>query len=76
MVLYAVDRQNEYDEAILVTWDGDFYCLAEYLKNKNKLFRVIAPKVESASYLLKGLGPTHFMTLWDIRDKVEYIKKT
>lgn len=71
MVLHAVDLQSQYDHAILVTGDGDFYCLAQYLINKGKLLKIIAPRNEKASSLLKGLWSTYFMTLQDIRSKIE-----
>lgn len=44
---------NNYDKAVIVSGDGDFRCLHEYLKQKKKLFRIIIPNSKSASTLLQ-----------------------
>lgn len=38
----AIEYKN-YDKAIVITSDGDFRCLFEYLKEKEKLERIITP---------------------------------
>jgi len=38
----AIEYDN-YDEAVIVTSDGDFYCLVEFLNNRGKLRRLLAP---------------------------------
>jgi uncharacterized LabA/DUF88 family protein len=38
----AIEYEN-YDEAVIVTNDGDFTCLLRHLNNKGKLYRIIAP---------------------------------
>lgn len=44
LVLYASAMTfNHYDEAIIVSGDGDFYCLIEYLEDKDKLLKVLVP---------------------------------
>ena len=42
-----------YDQVVLVTGDGDFYCLAKYLAEKNKLKAIIIPNRFKFSALLK-----------------------
>lgn len=42
-----------YDKAVIVSGDGDFYCLHHFLKNRGKLLRIIIPNVKSESSLLK-----------------------
>lgn len=44
---------KEYDNAVIVSGDGDFYCLHEFLKKNNKLLRIIIPNTKSESSLLK-----------------------
>ena len=53
LVLYvsAIELEN-YDKAVIVSGDGDFYCLIKFLKSKNKLFKVVIPNKKSASSLL------------------------
>ena len=54
MVLYsAVIEYPNYDAAVIVSGDGDFYCLHEYLAKNNKLLRIVIPNAKSASSLLK-----------------------
>jgi uncharacterized LabA/DUF88 family protein len=43
-----------YDKAILITGDGDFGCLVEFLSKNNGLGRVIAPNEEKCSILIKN----------------------
>jgi uncharacterized LabA/DUF88 family protein len=44
LVLYAAAKAiNDYDKAIIVSGDGDFYCLVEYLKENNKLLHIMVP---------------------------------
>lgn len=53
LVLYAAAREiNNYDKAIIVTGDGDFLSLLEYLDEKNKLGKVIIPNKVRYSQLL------------------------
>ncbi|OQX51243.1 hypothetical protein B5M47_01660 [candidate division CPR3 bacterium 4484_211] len=48
----AIEFPN-YDKAVIVSGDGDFYCLLEYLKKKGKLGNLIIPNRKSASSLLR-----------------------
>jgi len=47
-----IDYQN-YDKAILVTSDGDFYSLARYLYDNSKLEGVLSPHIKTCSSLLR-----------------------
>lgn len=54
LVLHSAAKLiNDYSKAIVVSGDGDFYCLYEYLEEKNKLESIIIPNMKSASSLLK-----------------------
>lgn len=48
----AVEYAN-YDKAVIVSGDGDFYCLHEYLEKNGKLLRIIIPNSKSESSLLR-----------------------
>ncbi|MCA9333215.1 NYN domain-containing protein, partial [Candidatus Saccharibacteria bacterium] len=43
LVLYAMKEMPNYKKAIIVSGDGDFYCLAEYLANKKRLAQIMTP---------------------------------
>lgn len=54
IVLYSAAKLiDKYDKAIIVSGDGDFYCLYQYLEQVNKLGSIIIPNMKSASSLLK-----------------------
>ncbi len=43
LVLWAMKELSNYDKAIIVSGDGDFYSLVEYLEEKKRLLHVLAP---------------------------------
>jgi uncharacterized LabA/DUF88 family protein len=51
LVLQAMVEINNYDKSIIVSGDGDFYCLAKHLKEKKKLLKIIAPNDKYSSLL-------------------------
>lgn len=54
LVLHAAAIEySNYDKAVIVSGDGDFYCLHEYLEKNNKLLRIIIPNSKSESSLLR-----------------------
>lgn len=55
LVLHTMIEFPNYDKAIIVSGDGDFYPLIEYLVKKNKLLKVITPNKKYSSLLLKFL---------------------
>lgn len=55
LVLYTMIEFPNYDKAIIVSGDGDFYCLADYLAKKRKLEKIIVPNSKYSS-LLRRFG--------------------
>lgn len=53
MILYAILEYENYNKAIIITSDGDFYSLVDYLYKKQKLQVVISPYGKTCSVLLK-----------------------
>lgn len=54
LVLYSAAKEfNNYDKAVVISGDGDFACLYEYLEQKRKLKTIIIPNELSESSLLK-----------------------
>ena len=43
LVLWAVKEMKNYQKAVIVSGDGDFYSLVEYLETQNKLLHLLAP---------------------------------
>ena len=53
LVLHAMIEYANYDKAVIVSGDGDFYCLIEYLVKQNKLRKIIVPNTHFSSLLRK-----------------------
>ncbi len=54
LVLYsAAIKYKNYDKAVIVSGDGDFYCLHDFLLKNHKLEQIVIPNAKSASSLLK-----------------------
>jgi uncharacterized LabA/DUF88 family protein len=52
LVLHAAAIEYpHYDKAIIVSGDGDFACLLEFLDEKNKLFHVLTPNLKYSKLL-------------------------
>ena len=62
LVLHTMIEYLNYDKAIIVSGDGDFYCLIEYLEQKEKLGRIIIPNRKAYSQLL-----------WKFREYMDYM---
>ncbi len=71
LVLHAAAIEfPKYDKAVIVSGDGDFYCLHEYLEKNQKLFKIIIPNRKSESSLLKQFQNYKVFLIRD-KDKVE-----
>jgi uncharacterized LabA/DUF88 family protein len=54
LVLHAsAITYDQYDKAVIVSNDGDFYCLVEFLVVRNKLLKLLAPNAHYSSLLRK-----------------------
>lgn len=51
LVLYAMKELPNYGKAIIVSGDGDFLSLIEYLDEKNKLLHIMTPNWQYSSLL-------------------------
>jgi len=57
LVLHSMIEFENYNKAVIVSGDGDFYCLIEYLNDKNKLCKLLIPNQYKYSSLLRKFGP-------------------
>ena len=72
LVLQAMVDYNKYDKAVIVTSDGDFYCLVNYLYNNNKLEKVLSPTYEKCSILLKKAARDKIVFMDNLRKKLKF----
>lgn len=73
LVLYTMIQYPNYNKAIIVTGDGDFHCLVEYLENKKKLFKILAPNQHYSGLLRKF---NHYIVRVDLLRSSLELKKT
>ena len=52
LVLHTMIEYPNYKKAVIVSGDGDFYCLVEYLDKQKKLEKIIIPNQKKYSQLL------------------------
>ncbi|PIS04917.1 MAG: hypothetical protein COT81_03945 [Candidatus Buchananbacteria bacterium CG10_big_fil_rev_8_21_14_0_10_42_9] len=76
LVLQAMIDFNNYDNAILVTSDGDFYSLARYLYDNNKLAAVLSPHSKTCSSLLRKSAKEKMRYLYFLKEKLAKRKST
>jgi uncharacterized LabA/DUF88 family protein len=72
LVLQAMLDFPNYDKAIIVTSDGDFYSLVKHLYKNNKLRCVVSPYVKTCSTLLKKEAKEKIVFMDNLRKKLEY----
>lgn len=53
LILQAMIEYRNYRKAIIVSGDGDYLCLIQYLNKRNKLEKIIVPDINNYSRLLK-----------------------
>ena len=75
LVLHAMIEYDNYDKALIVTGDGDFYCLVDYLTKNGKLLKLMIPDMYNFSSLFRKMRP-HMVFMNDLRGKLEYDKST
>jgi uncharacterized LabA/DUF88 family protein len=75
LVLQAMIDIGDYEKALVVSSDGDFYCLVNYLRDNDKLECVLAPNQVLCSKLLKKAARERIYFIDNLRSKIEYIKR-
>lgn len=74
LVLHSMIEYDNYDKALIVSGDGDFYCLAKYLINSKKLKIILTPNKYNYSCLLDRLSSSDNNILSfvaDLQNKLE-----
>ncbi|TSC95241.1 MAG: hypothetical protein CEN87_253 [Parcubacteria group bacterium Licking1014_1] len=72
LVLQAMIDFPNYDKAIIVTSDGDFYSLVKYLYKNGKLRFVMSPYVKTCSTLLKKEAKERIIFMDNLQKKLEH----
>lgn len=75
LVLHTILEIENYSRAVIVSGDGDFFCLIEHLLKVGKLEKVLIPNQFKYSALLKRLSTPErniFDFVTPLRGKLEY----
>jgi len=72
LVLWSMIEFGKYEKAVIVSGDGDFHCLVDYLLKENKLECVMIPNRERFSALLKiKIFRPHLRYMNDLRERLQ-----
>lgn len=70
LVLHAMIEFPNFGKAVIVTGDGDFYCLVQYLLEQNKLKTVLVPNQHKYSALLKKFAKKNIAFMNNLENKI------
>ncbi len=76
LVLQTMIDLPNYKRAVLVTSDGDFYSLVNYLYKKNKLEKVLSPYTKTCSVLLRKTAKERILYMNNLKRKLGYKRKS
>jgi len=74
LVLQAMIDFKKYNKAVIVSGDGDFYCLVKYLRERGKLKTVLTPNNNYSGLLKKSAGK-NLTSMNDLKKKLALKKK-
>jgi len=73
LVLQAMIEYQNFNKAVIVTGDGDFYCLAKYFIEQGKLAAIVVPNRFKFSALLKfQVCRSHLRFMNDLKERLSY----
>ena len=72
-VMKRLIEEPSFDKIILISGDGDYKKIVDYLLSKGKFEKVLFPNKKFASSLYKQYGSEYFDYLDNIRTYIEYI---
>ncbi len=75
LVLQVMIDLGEFEKAVLVTSDGDFYSLVRHLYELDKLEVVMSPYIKYCSTLLRKEAREKIVYMDNLQKKLEYVCK-
>lgn len=76
LVLQAMLDYDKYDQAVIITSDGDFYSLVRHLYDNQKLRAVLSPYKKTCSSLLKQTAKERIVYMDNLVQKIGERPKT
>jgi len=71
LVLHTMIEYKNYNKALIVTGDGDFFCLVDYLIKKKKLLKLMIPNKKKYSSLYRKLMK-HIVFMNNFKKQLKY----
>ena len=71
LVLHTMIEFQNYERAVIVTGDGDFHCLVDYLIKKDKLEKLLIPNQTKYSALLKRFPSGYLAFISDLKNTLK-----
>ena len=72
LVLQTMIDFSEYERAVIISSDGDFYSLVSYLHKRDKLKAVLSYDRNNCSILLREAAQDKLQYMYVLRNKLEY----
>ena len=73
LVLHTMIEYQRFNQAVIVSGDGDFHCLVEYLDQNHKLLKLMVPNKHGFSRLLRKFRQ-YVVYIQDLREKISLKK--
>ncbi|MDP3800234.1 MAG: NYN domain-containing protein [bacterium] len=76
-IMKKMYKKEDFKKIVLVSGDGDFKLLVDFLIEENKFEKILFPNKKFASSLYKKIGATYFdaIDIFDVRAKIEKKEK-
>jgi|SRR5690606_14707279 len=74
LVMHCILEIENYNKAVIVANDGDYYSLIKYLRENRKLRTVLVPNTIKMSKLIPEASLNQFSSLENVMDKIGYAK--
>lgn len=73
-VMKKLAEKEDFDKVVIISGDGDYIKLVDYLIKKNKFEKILFPNGKFASSLYKKYGSEHYDYLEKNKHKISYLK--
>ena len=66
-----IENPNKFDQIVIVSWDGDFKILVDYLICKWRFNKILLPNKQFASSTYKKLPPQYYDYMIMLKNKIQ-----
>ncbi len=68
--------EKNFDKAVIISSDGDFYCLVQFLYRNNRLEKLLSPCQGTCSVLLRKTAREKIVFMTNMKHKLAYKRKS